>query len=578
MKKKLKHTILFLFTLSALLGLVMYAWFSNDSPASCLSTTGCSSHNTTNTTNTTCIPTTEVCDQKDNDCDGQIDESYVCPSGGGGGGGGGGSNVTQNQTCVPTTEVCDQKDNDCDNQIDENNVCTPTPPSGGTSYLTASPTYTSSAVQTCTNRASSLATAPKDYDLLLTNQLNTPNIVQTVQCDVGQCLWVPWYSSSSSNTVSSLKTDCFGASTDMTHNCMVTDEFSQVGMQIALADNRENEMVAFANTVKKIRGSKYGSIPVWKAKRSGDVISSATGNSDSASDATGRILIALYVGASNTHYSSNTRAMLKALADEIAADQIKYEFTHSCKPTAKYGTICHWLASGSETGVGGLGSNEYSYGGYHGDVTLGLLAAYKSTGNSLYLSYAQDVARQYLVAARYDGSKLTVPPVRYNWITENGVLTSKCVSVLCGSGSGGWAADGADQVRWVSICKAQYYATLNGVTLNKDLGVYCKQATEISCYGQTSWCVQVNADGTSSRASQGGVMSNGLGASLNYYYKQSDLQSKLYEIFNGHFGSGTPDGSVFGVYNNAFAMVNLGSAIGRDVAAYGTQTSGQYCT
>ncbi|GEM_PF-3337886 len=53
--------------------------------------------------NVCCVPETEVCDEKDNDCDGQIDEDNVC--------------------CVPETEVCDEKDNDCDGEIDEDNVC-----------------------------------------------------------------------------------------------------------------------------------------------------------------------------------------------------------------------------------------------------------------------------------------------------------------------------------------------------------------------------------------------------------------------------------------------------------------------
>jgi hypothetical protein len=48
-----------------------------------------------------CIPTTEICDGLDNDCDDEIDEENVCG------------------TCTPTEEVCDGIDNDCDGEVDE---------------------------------------------------------------------------------------------------------------------------------------------------------------------------------------------------------------------------------------------------------------------------------------------------------------------------------------------------------------------------------------------------------------------------------------------------------------------------
>ena len=47
-----------------------------------------------NTCVANCVPATEVCDGRDNDCDGQVDENA-------------------------TTEVCDGRDNDCDGQVDD---------------------------------------------------------------------------------------------------------------------------------------------------------------------------------------------------------------------------------------------------------------------------------------------------------------------------------------------------------------------------------------------------------------------------------------------------------------------------
>ena len=61
-----------------------------------------------------CVPTAETCDGVDNDCDTVVDNGTLC----------GDEEKCENgqcvSSCIPTDEVCDGLDNDCDGDIDEN--------------------------------------------------------------------------------------------------------------------------------------------------------------------------------------------------------------------------------------------------------------------------------------------------------------------------------------------------------------------------------------------------------------------------------------------------------------------------
>jgi hypothetical protein len=104
------------------------------------------------TAGSSCVPSTEICDGQDNDCDNQVDEGLGTLSCGTGA-----CTRTVNacvngtpQTCTPgtpTAEVCDGKDNSCNGQVDEGN------PGGGAACNTGLPGVCSAGVLTCTNGA-----------------------------------------------------------------------------------------------------------------------------------------------------------------------------------------------------------------------------------------------------------------------------------------------------------------------------------------------------------------------------------------------------------------------------------------
>ncbi|MCP4600358.1 MAG: SUMF1/EgtB/PvdO family nonheme iron enzyme [Proteobacteria bacterium] len=137
---------------------------------------------------------TEVCDGKDNDCDGQIDEGGVCQictdadSDGYYAQSGCGTSVDcndNNGAIKPgATETCDGKDNDCDGQTDEGGVCG----SGGT--YTNSLGMTFKLISAGTFTMGSPENEPGRYSDETQHQVTLTNSYYMQTTEVTQAQWV----------------------------------------------------------------------------------------------------------------------------------------------------------------------------------------------------------------------------------------------------------------------------------------------------------------------------------------------------------------------------------------------------
>lgn len=288
-------------------------------------------------------------------------------------------------------------------------------------------------------------------------------------------LWVPWFSSSSQCEVSNLHSGdaCSGGQIDFQHNCMVSDEFSQVALLVAMS-NDQDKMNQVYNTIQAIKSDK-GVLPSWRVYRNGNTIESCkpgiNGNCDTASDADARFIMSLFTASKNEYFGDSAqKARYATLASALAADFVRYEVVYTCKPSSFGKEVCYWLASGAHAKSGGLGSTDFGYTGYYADAIIAMLQTCAVTGDQTYCRIADDFTLNYLQASAYDLKKFTVPPGKsFKWTNLNGIPTAQCTSE-CSPVQ--W--DSVDAPRAVSICQALYYADLR-MSARKALAFYKQQ-------------------------------------------------------------------------------------------------------
>jgi len=380
---------------------------------------------------------------------------------------------------------------------------------------------------------------------------------------------------------------------DNNHFCLVTDEFSQVGMALAMRGPTSVISSAFdrwLNTVRKLRRADEPRLPQWNVRItvSGGAATFENIGDDDASDATARIVYALYIAAANEGFTLTRRAEYRQLADELSADFLS-DFVEYSGLDMNY-----WLATGFQTGsrstpIGTANPcivpncDPFTFAGYHGDVVIALLAAYRATGDTIYRTVAIDTVKNYLAAAQFTGT-FRVPPTKFIWqVNQSGTIVPVCVQNCSGeNGCNGQPAwDDADAPRAVSICKAKYYTDLTGVDLGASLTSYCNAwinkpgAFETNPYRYSS---RYQFDGTPCGASSS-YESNSLGSYVHFAFNLSSFQPRLGATFSGHYDStatpprfDTGSSNCMGAYFPAFPIVSFGTAIGRDRGAFGGPT------
>lgn len=358
-------------------------------------------------------------------------------------------------------------------------------------------------------------------------------VVDTINSQQGDLLWVPWFTRDDVCSVNDLHSGSScnsGQQIDFLHNCMVSDEFSQVGILYAYGDDPAT-FERFYNTVLAIRSSN-GVIPAWRIYRDNELISACrsgvNSNCDTASDATARIIIALYAGAQT--FSNATYA---DLADKLAQDHIKYE-TVKVSYLVSGNDITYWLAAGAGSASGGRSSTDFGYTGYFPDAILAMQQACAHTGNQTFCDAAIDYQEQYLLAAGWDGTHFTTPPGRsWKWVGTTAVCTNTCSPTQ-------W--DSADAPRALAMCGLS--------NLTSDMQAYCAAWRQIM--SPTNTPIQFAPDGSITNR-QSSYFAQGLAA--QFYKNDAENFSTAVTSALNHYGNGVWDNQqCFGIYGKAFSL------------------------
>ena len=408
------------------------------------------------------------------------------------------------------------------------------------------------------------------YDELVNAWFNPSMNVTTT---ISNVLWVPYFSSSTSCGVSDLQNGsaCNIGSVNMSLNCMVTDEFSQVGIGLSMGVNA-TRMDQFYNTLLVINGS-FGQLPSWKIIRNGTQIipvdARTNSNGNTASDADARVIIALYNAGNNSNFNLANRTKYIALANNLSRDFLLYDVVkESHVSNVISGNISYWLSDGAVQSISGLGSNDFIHTGYFPDAIIAMIQACNHI-NSTYCAVAQNITLEYLQASRFNGVNFTVSTGNaFKWSNLTGVPVANCTNT-CSPDM--W--DYYDSPRIFGLGMVEYYMNISNMS-NSNLSSYMNLWRNRYMQTYSSVPIQYYSNGTNSSSWQSGFWAQGLqsqGLVGNVSGGGLTLFNSTLRSFLGHYDS-TPKtmdySSCFGVYQEAIGVRALGMSIGRDLNSY----------
>lgn len=402
-----------------------------------------------------------------------------------------------------------------------------------------------------------------------TTAFNTTSIIS------GNKLWVPWFAQDNVCGPTNLQngSNCNVGATNMTVNCMVSDEFSEVCEVYSMGKNQT--LFDYCYNTLLVINSSSGQLPSWKIFRNGTTIdacdSRTNSNCDTASDASARFINALYTAANNSAFTTQaSKTAYWRLATNLTSDMLRYEIDTTSRRSLYGGNITYWLKAGTQASLGGT---DGSYTAYQSDAVIAFLQACKQTGNLTYCDVARNVTLNHLQAANFNNVTFTVPPGRsYKWENLTGTPFANCTNT-CSPDQ--W--DSADAPRAYRMGVLPYYANISNITLPTQLTTYMGLWKIANMTNNNSVVLQFYSNGTPSASGQSGYLAQGLeafgvsGLGLNSAGNLSFFNQTLRNAL-GHYQSSsrTMDGAAcLGIYGQANSIRMLGIAIGRSDSSFG---------